>query len=159
MKGVFVTFIYNIQAHSRQIIELPALLRSVVLSQDRKNSFLASVSHQERNKLEETFNFAMQSARDIFDNDAFRKRYGVTVRRTPINGALFETWRVGLAKCSPTQIKRLIDKKKQVKDDLIELLEHDQEFIDSISYSTGSPQRVKKRFKTVENFIQEQLAC
>ena len=117
------------------------------------------MSNEERCRLEGTFKFAMKAARDIFDHDAFRKRYGVNVRRTQINRALFETWGVGLANCSSTDIRRLIDKRKQVKDNLIELLDYDQEFNDSISYSTGSPQRVKKRFKTVERFIQEQLAC
>ncbi len=117
------------------------------------------MNQDERNKLEVTFIKAMKAAKEIFDTDAFRKRFNVDDRRKPVNKALFEIWGVGLAKCSPIEIRELKCRHRLVKRKFMNLLNDGQEFEKSISFSTGSPQRVKKRFKTIENLIREILIC
>ena len=117
------------------------------------------MNQDERNKLEVTFIKAMKAAKEIFDTDAFRKRFNVDDRRKPVNKALFEIWGVGLAECSPIEIRELKCRHRLVKRKFMNLLNDGQEFEKSISFSTGSPQRVKKRFKTIENLIREILIC
>lgn len=103
------------------------------------------------------FKKAMMAALHIFGNRAFRKEDGLDGRRRPINMALFAAWGVGLARCSQEQLDVLINKKEKVRTSFALLLQKDQEFVDAISYATGDPRRVQKRFQSVETLIQECL--
>ena len=108
---------------------------------------------QQRAALTADFKKAMRAAVDIFADDAFRKRTSPDDHRKPINRALFEAWSVGLARCSPEQIKILIDQREIVCQQFMSLMQDDWEFDTSISYSTGDRARVQKRFRTIETLI------
>jgi hypothetical protein len=111
------------------------------------------MKQSERTELKRLFEKAMNAAYDIFEKDAFRKRYVVTSPRNPVSKALFEAWSVELAHCQSGQIQRLIYQKKDVKTGFIDLMRNDREFDVSISYSTGVPQRVYKRFRAISELI------
>ncbi len=113
----------------------------------------------ERTRISEDFRKAMKAASRIFGNDAFRKRYDRTDYRYQISKPLFEAWGVGLARRSGNEIDVLVDKRTQVKDRFISLMNEDQEFDTAISYSTGNPVRVKKRFQAIDALIEECLRC
>ena len=118
---------------------------------------LNQMNQRDLDILEIDFKNAMQAAKEIFDNNTFRKTTHTSLRRNPINKALLEAWGVGLAQCSPEQIEILIRKREDVQNRFMEILNSDREFLDAVSTSTGSPQRVRKRFGDIENLIQELL--
>lgn len=132
------------------------------------DSFLSDVmakindmSEQEINNLELKFDQAMTAAYQIFGNDAFRKRSRPDAPRSPINKALFESWSVNLSKLDREQLQTLIDRRDQLKEGFIRLMndrEVDPKFDASISVGTGDTRKVKRRFGAIEQLIQEVLA-
>ena len=118
-----------------------------------------AMGSSERTRVSEDFRKAMEGAFRIFGNDAFRKRYNRTDYRYQISKALFEAWSVGLARRSGNEIDALVDKRTEVKDRFISLMNEDQDFDTAISYSTGNPVRVKKRFQAIDTLIEECLRC
>lgn len=113
---------------------------------------------QSRQTLREAFKYSMTAAHSIFDRDAFRKRYSVDAPRSPISKALFETWSVTLAKLESSSLATLVDAKRSVQSEFSERLSEDRDFEVSISYATGVPARVHKRFSAVENIVQKVLS-
>lgn len=108
-----------------------------------------------RDEFSSDFKKAMRAAYDIFGKEAFRKPPGENNRRRPVNRALLEAWGVQLARCSPEQISILVKHREDVKGRFDELARNDSEFDNSISYSTSSPRRVKKRFQSIEQLVME----
>ena len=107
-------------------------------------------------ELERQFVQAMELAREIFDDDAFRKRYDKEHRRYPINKALFEAWAVNLGKLSQEHVSALVQNREALKDKFIELM-NTSDFNSAVSQGTGSPKRVRIRFEEIERIIQEVL--
>ena len=101
------------------------------------------------------FRKAMRAAADVFGDDAFRKRYSPADFRRPISMALFEAWSVQLARCSQERIDRLVERRNDVRERFMALLNEDQEFDKAISVSTGSPRRIQKRFAAISDLVQE----
>ena len=99
------------------------------------------------------FRKAMNANFRIFGDDAFRRRISGNWR-SPVNKALLETWGVALANCSAEQISILVQKRDVVKEASTKLMNDDGDFLAAISYSTGSPKRVAKRFVAVEQLVQ-----
>jgi len=99
----------------------------------------------------------MKAARDIFGNDAFRKRYSKKARRSFINKALFEAWAVNLDKVSDDELARLIRKREKLQNKFIQLM-NKKTFSDAVSQGTGSIKSVKTRFSSIEKIIREVLA-
>ena len=107
-------------------------------------------------ELEHQFLQTMVAAREIFDDDAFRKRYDKGRGRSPINKALFEAWSVNLRKLSEDQIMVLEREREVLKDKFIELM-NTPEFSDAVSQGTGDARKVNLRFREIEQLIQEVL--
>ena len=107
--------------------------------------------------LEADFSKAMQAASRIFGHDAFRKRYRPDDVRFPVSLALFETWGEQLARCAPEEIDQLVARRTEVRERFMALLNGDAEFEKAISMSTGTPQRIRKRFKAVRDLVEEFL--
>ena len=101
------------------------------------------------------FRKAMRAAADVFGDDAFRKRYSPGDFRRPISMALFEAWSVQLARCSQERIDRLVERRDDVRERFMALLNEDQEFDKAISVSTGTPRRIRKRFAAIRDLVQE----
>ena len=111
----------------------------------------------ERTRLLMDFKKAMRAAFYIFGNDAFRKRYNPNEQRHPISKALFEAWSVGLARRSDEDIDILVENREDVIAKFMSLMNDDWEFDTAISYSTGDPSRIRKRFQTIEELIERHL--
>ena len=119
---------------------------------------MKSINKAERDRrrvLAEDFRKAMRAAADIFGDDAFRKRYAPGASRKQINMPLFEAWSVQLARCSPEQIDRLVERRAAVRERFMALLKEDQEFEQAISSATGTPRRIRKRFAAIRDLVQE----
>ena len=111
-----------------------------------------------RQELAGEFEKAMDAAYRIFGKYAFRKRYDRhDTQRRPVSKALFDAWSVQLAGCTPQEIDRLVEKREQIMDRFIALMNEDSDFDKAISYSTGTPQRVKKRFHEIAQLVTMEL--
>ncbi len=109
-------------------------------------------------ELANEFKKSMDAAYRIFGSDAFRKRYHRDdSRHRPVSKALFDAWSVELARCSSDEIDRLVVKRDQIIDNFIMLMNEDSDFDRAISYSTGTPQRVKKRFHAIAQLVTKEL--
>ncbi len=118
---------------------------------------LASIEDSERLKIRKAFRKSMKLSSDIFDNDAFRKRYDIDeTRRRPISKAVFDTISVNLAWLSDEQQNTLKRKKKKFRSELIKLF-NDDRFHRSITTATGQRSNVRTRFEKIKHLIQEIL--
>ena len=113
------------------------------------------MSLEDRDSLSADFKKAMCAASDIFGDYAFRKRISMRDRRRPVSKALFESWSVQLARCSPELIRVLVERREDVQRRFIRLMLEDEEFNNAISYSTGTPRRVQKRFQAIKQLVEE----
>jgi hypothetical protein len=71
---------------------------------------------QELVDLENKFALAMNLAREVFGDKAFRKVFSKNNRRNPINIALFETWSVIFSLLETKDIRKLQDNKSKLFD-------------------------------------------
>ncbi|MEN9609717.1 MAG: hypothetical protein RLZZ628_531 [Bacteroidota bacterium] len=117
---------------------------------------IRTASKQKLEQMEKDFLAAMDTAWDIFDKDAFRKRFDPSANRKSINKALFEVLSVKLAQLTPDKRKQLIVLKEIFKQKFIELCK-DPIFLRSISDGTAKKDSVYYRFTKVEKIIQETL--
>ena len=114
---------------------------------------LNEIGEEERDTLSDQFLVAMEAATEIFDVDAFRKRYDVNDARKPVSKALFEVWSVNLARLDNRRRTVLVNRNQLVKEAFMDLMRTDNFFDVSISSATGTIQRVHKRFGTIEDLI------
>ncbi|PVY31756.1 DUF262 domain-containing protein [Williamsia muralis] len=117
---------------------------------------LNRISATERDELADDFLQSMEVAYAIFGRDAFRKRYLENGRRMPINKALFESWSVSLADVGRERQAILMQNANLVRSNFMDAL-YDGEFEASISSSTGSRNRVLRRFRTIELLLKSTL--
>lgn len=116
------------------------------------------LSAQELARYRADFFRAMETAAAIFGNDAFRKRYDMDAGRNPISKALLEAWAVTLAELDAEERDLLIGRRDEVRREFIDLMVSDREFEVAVSYSTGSPGRVHKRFAAIEELVARVLS-
>ena len=119
---------------------------------------IKELSETEITKLKDSFFKAMQLAYDIWQEDAFRKRFKKSDSRKPINKALFEVLSVNFAKLSDDEILTLKSNKKNFIRKFISLHNEDANFLRSISQGTAQKESVIKRFVEIEKIIKETLA-
>lgn len=112
---------------------------------------------QEIEKLQHAFQRTMGAAYNIFGKEAFRKRYKATAPRSPINKALLETWSVNINQLSNEQIETLQERKVLLQEKFI-ILMNDPVFNNAISQATGDASKVKFRFHSIEQLINEVLS-
>jgi len=141
---------FNLTPYSKYIPDLDSFL-------NRAMSLLSKISISELNNLKNKFYSAMSAAIEIFENDAFRKRYRLNETRKPLNKALFEIWSVNLSKLTEKELNNLIKNKTDLKDRFIELMNNDPLFDRSITTGTGHEKHVKYRFEKIEKIIKETL--
>lgn len=106
------------------------------------------------NKHENSFIRSMQLNYDVFGHHAFRKSLSIDVSnaaRSVINISLFDVLSYAFAKLEVETIKK---NSPAIRKHIVRLLEND-EFTNSITYSTNSTKQVSKRFEFIEAFIEE----
>jgi len=115
------------------------------------------MSEDERTVIRSAFTKAMSASHRVLGDDAFRKRYRLDAAKKPVSKALFESWSVTFAKLSDEDIDYLAGRSSFVVKKFIDTLLEDRDFEVSISYATGVPARVRKRFSTIENLVKGAL--
>lgn len=118
---------------------------------------LNALSDDRRAELRQNFGNAMNVALAVFGADAFRKRYREADTRKPVSKALFETWSVNIAALDHDAQVLLIERAAEVRERFMALMMEDRAFEVSISSSTGSVQRVQKRFEAIQAVISNTL--
>ena len=107
-----------------------------------------------KNEMRQAFFKAMQLAREIFGNNAFRKFRSRSGGRSVINKPLFECLSVALAHVQESKHRILIDQRDVLREKFSNLME-DREFLDSISIGTQTIDQVRIRFTRVKQIIDE----
>jgi hypothetical protein len=113
---------------------------------------LNKMPEPELDRLREAFCEAMKKAKAVFGRYAFRKMYTPTGRRTQISKPLFEVWSVLLLAHPLEQLKA---RRETMIQHFIHEMNHNVDFNKSISYGTGSPTAIVRRFSTIEGLIEE----
>ncbi|MGW0575275.1 DUF262 domain-containing protein [Streptomyces sp. NPDC002920] len=106
--------------------------------------------------LEARFCLAMVDSERVFGDQTFRKQFDTSVRRYPINKALFEVQAVSLARCTPEETKVLSERAGTVAKKFQKLMD-DPPFYDSISSGTGNADKVNYRFQSMTDLFREVL--
>lgn len=114
------------------------------------------LSEREREEHAGAFLGAMQAARGIFGDHAFRKFYRGQTRRSPVNKALFEAVGVNLAELSPWERDALVASRQLVVDRYQALMK-DPLFDRAISVGTSDRLKVMRRFDAVQHLFREVL--
>jgi Protein of unknown function DUF262 len=103
------------------------------------------------------FERSMRAASAVFGEHAFRKVFKGQKRRLPVNKALFEAVSVNLAKLDQSEIATLTERRDKAMDAIMNLMTDDQ-FQSCISYATGNPSRIRRRFSGIEGMLKEVIA-
>ena len=117
---------------------------------------IINLDDSEKACLEEKFLQVMNTAWNVFSDNAFRKP-GLTSKsqKYPVNKALFECWSVILGNLSRQQIDILEKQKSNLNKVFAEYVENDPEFEKSISQAAN---KIKYRFKITEEIINKILS-
>ena len=105
--------------------------------------------------LEAAFNKAMVAAYGIFGGGAFRRYSSDGSPYGRIILALFDSWSVGLARRSHSELESLVRNREFVIQESVRLLNEDLDFNKLITHATSDPNRLKKRFRTIDETIDE----
>jgi len=117
---------------------------------------LGNLREEELNTIESNFISSLETAFTIFENDSFKKSLAFPGHKKVVNKPLFEAVSVCLAQISPMEQELLIDKRNEVIQSFISLLE-DEKFETSISKSTANTENVQTRFNMVQKTINKLL--
>lgn len=119
----------------------------------RINSWSKDKEKRALGEFEET----MQTCRAIFGRDAFRKRYDDEDPRRPVSKALFEAVAVAIAtvleSSGESGRKRLVKRAPKIRRSFMQLM-GEREFDRSVSQGTGDPARVRYRFGSLLDLMQ-----
>ncbi len=115
-----------------------------------------TMDEADKENLRRAFFRAMQLARDLFDNNAFRKPPGQSGRRSVINKPLFESLAVSLARVPEARHEVLIERRAAVNKRLVDIMT-DRTFHESISIGTQTTEQVHIRFGWTMRVIAEVL--
>lgn len=104
--------------------------------------------------LENAFTGSLDLAYKLFGKFAFRKMFDKE-RRRPISKALFETWTCLLSKLTADEQVLLLNKKKILISNYIEMTNTDDEFLQSLN--SGKISSARKRFEKIDTLLKEVL--
>lgn len=115
---------------------------------------LENVKPYDRKQISSTFEKALSRNKRLFGDHAFR-RSRANQRRTPVNKSLFEIWMYCFSRISDNFFEAIISRKKEFQVKYHDLLDYDDEFIDSIGRHGGDLIGVKNRYTKVVELLKE----
>ena len=116
--------------------------------------YLDDPNKPNRDSLHTEFIRGMTNCHTVFGEFAFRKWPLGTTRKSPINRALFDSWGTVLADCDETAVGAVAE---VLAERARTLMTDDNEFIESISRSTGGAHSVRTRLGKVRRVAEEVL--
>ncbi|AWL41083.1 MULTISPECIES: DUF262 domain-containing protein [unclassified Streptomyces] len=115
-----------------------------------------SLDPEAREHLRLRFLTAMDASHAVLGDHAFRKRFRDTNRRSPVNKALFESQSVTLSTYAPHEIDILQQRHAEVEEGFLDLMD-DGDFFNAVSAGTGDINKVRLRFRLLDEMFQEVL--
>ncbi|MDM8524735.1 DUF262 domain-containing protein [Desulfococcaceae bacterium HSG8] len=127
------------------------------------NQFLSDVmtkinemDQSDISNLKSCFLESMRISKEVFGEYAFRKMFVRNARRSPpINKALFEVWSVSLEQFDKNELS---NNKEAIIEGFISAMNHDGDYVASITQGTGAVKKVVKRFTTTMKIIEKALS-
>ena len=117
---------------------------------------LKALPPKDLERLENNFALTMKRCLEIFEDRAFEKpRNNSDSRRKRKNSTLFEVWSVALAQLDDIDFSKLAFNRQQVVKKHDELMENDNDYFRSITYSTQKREHFKIRHEKVKQLIEE----
>jgi len=113
---------------------------------------LSHSTEDKRKEIKHAFIRSMDLAYEIFEDDAFRKRFNEGDKRNPISKAVFDTISVNFAKLTDEEIDLLIKGKVEFKKRLITLF-NEEYFRKSITTGTAQRRSIEIRFTEIRKII------
>lgn len=110
-----------------------------------------SMENEELENLALKFEQSMRNAKKVFGKHAFRKHYPESAGRSVINASLFDIFSVAFSKISPT----IIEQNKEGFQSLFYSSMKDEQFVNSITYSTNQKRQVIERFAYIDSILGE----
>lgn len=105
-------------------------------------------------EIETAFMRAMQAAKEIFGEDAFRVRLVPEGPPAPVNTALFETWTVNLAALDDARLAVALERRERLREAFIFVMHNDEAFVEAIAANATDSEYVIKRFSVIETLMQ-----
>ncbi|MEX1041175.1 MAG: DUF262 domain-containing protein [Pirellulaceae bacterium] len=109
------------------------------------------MNEAELNELSRCFQLSLQNNLDLLAGHAFRKHCQGQAKRSVVNASLWDVMSTGLARYSQEIVR---DNKDRFHEAFYELLNED-EFVDAITYSVNSTNKVYTRFKMARQMFKE----
>ena len=143
--------------HSTYLKYTPPMKRFFNLDMEKYKD----LAPEHENELRTVFKKSVQMTKMVFGNNAFKRFMPGTEKdlngfweKRKINQALFDVIMFGFTQYEKNQVVGLTD---SVREELIWLMTHDKEFIDSILISTSSRDKVYTRFEKWTHSLKEVL--
>lgn len=102
----------------------------------------------------EEFSKGLTRAREIFGDHAFRRSRGKH-RKTPVNKALFDVWMYCFSRMSAKLYSSILTNKEHFYEKYFEMLDGDEEFIESIGRYGADQLGVKTRYVKIIKLVKE----
>lgn len=125
-------------------------LDEFLLATTRELDDPAIVPDDELVRIRHAFTAGMRNANIVFGEHAFRKWPLGSAKRKPLNRALFESWSVALADLREEQAW---DAAVQIAAAARDAMTTDTEYAAAISYGTGKPEQVRRRFERARAIV------
>jgi len=120
------------------------------------NTTMDMLESTDKTSLEGDFKSALNLAREVFDNDAFRKRTNIEDSRRPLNKAYFEVVTVAFAKLNDSEKEMVRANKELLKENLITLMNNPR-YSNSLSGGTGTKDSVNIRFSWFKQVLTKSM--
>jgi hypothetical protein len=123
------------------------------------NDAMAALNRMGPEELERTaeiFRRSMRINKQLWGVYAFRKRKSDSLRRGPINRALFEIWAATIGRLTDQEVAVLEQRRASLNEKMSEAL-NDVRFDASITYGTGDSRKVEYRFAKAQMMVAETL--
>jgi len=109
----------------------------------------------ERATLSRTFRLGLQNNFDLFDRHAFRKHVPDQSNRSVVNASLWDVMSTGLARYPNALVHEKADELREAYYPLMD----DNKFVDAITYSPNSTNKVRTRFEMANQMLTEVLGA
>ena len=113
------------------------------------------MNDDERASLSQTFRLGLQNNLNLFNRHAFRKHVPDQSNRSVVNASLWDVMSTGLARYADALVHEKADELREAFYPLMD----DKEFVDSITYSPNSTNKVRTRFKMANQMLLEVLGA
>ncbi len=136
-------------------MDFGAFKKNITQFLDVMNEQLEHFSDSELCNYRSIFCSSMKRCYEIFGSEAFEKKTSSTSGSIKKNSSLFEVWSVAMAKISVDDFKVLLENKDKIVEKHMQLIENDNDYVKSITYSTQKKSHYDYRHEAVTRLLKE----